>query len=98
MVDFDGRVMFDSTSIIAELERLRPDPPLYPGDSAARARALALEDYRLPDPWPPGLVELRAGVAARPGFRWVLDIYARHRGPSFELASASHASELGATG
>src|SRR5262249_19804315 len=28
-----------------ELERLRPDPPLYPADPAARARALEIEEY-----------------------------------------------------
>ena len=35
--------------------------------------------YPLPDPWPPELVQLRESVAGRAGFRWVLDIYARHR-------------------
>jgi hypothetical protein len=41
--------------------------------------------YPLPEPWPSALVELRQGVAGRPGFRWVLDIYARHRGVSCEI-------------
>jgi glutathione S-transferase len=41
----NGRVIHDSTAIIAELERVRPDPPLYPADPAARERALALEDF-----------------------------------------------------
>jgi glutathione S-transferase len=41
--------------------------------------------YPLPDPWPPELVELRQSVAERPGFRWVLDIYARHRGAPSEI-------------
>jgi len=46
--------------------------------------------YPLPEPWPPELVELRASVADRPGCRWVLDMYARHRGRSSEIdASAS---------
>lgn len=198
VLDLDGRVLCDSTAIIAEIERLRPDPPLYPADPAVRARALAIEDhfdeevapdlrrlfwstylarseacarmatdgsgplvravwrallplwrplfrnamgvggrdvarardrlgahfdrleshigasgylagdrfsvadltaaavmtgiirppqfsYALPEPWPPELVELRAGVAHRAGFRWVLDIYARHRGTSSEV-------------
>jgi glutathione S-transferase len=35
----------DSTHIIAALEERYPEPPLYPGDAAARQRALALEDY-----------------------------------------------------
>lgn len=41
----DGRAIGDSTRIIAALEERYPDPPLYPGDAAARQRALALEDY-----------------------------------------------------
>jgi len=199
VLELDGRALFGSSAILAELERRRPDPPLYPADPAARARALALEayfddevapdvrrlfwatylgrpadcarmatdgfgaatrvawralfplfrpvfrwnmgvaaaelerahgrlgahfdrleaelgpsgylvgdafsvadlgaaailtaiirppefPYPLPEPWPPALVELRASVAERPGFRWVLDMYARHRGASCELA------------
>ena len=42
--------------------------------------------YPLPDPWPPELVQLRESVAGRAGFRWVLEIYARHRGRSSEIA------------
>lgn len=203
------QILFDSTRIIAALEQIRPDPPLYPADAAARARALAIEDdfdeevaptlrrlfwstyldrpqdclrmatdgfgaatrlawrlawpamrplarrnmqiddaqlerahrdlasyfdrleseigpsgylvgdrftiadltaaavmtaiirppqfsYRLPDPWPSALVALRASVAHRPGFKWVLDIYARHRGPSYEIGRASRGHEVGA--
>jgi len=45
ILELDGRVVSDSTAIIAELERLRPEPPLYPADPADRARALAIEDY-----------------------------------------------------
>jgi glutathione S-transferase len=41
----DGRAIGDSTQIIAALEERYPEPPLYPGDAAARQRALALEDY-----------------------------------------------------
>src|SRR5262245_52829694 len=40
----DGRAIGDSTRIIAALEDRYPDPPLYPDEAAARARALALED------------------------------------------------------
>jgi glutathione S-transferase len=200
----DGRTILDSTRIIAEIERLRPDPPLYPADPAERARALAIEDhfdevvapdlrrlfwatyieqsgacsrmsadgagpvtralfrvlfpllrplfrsdmdmapedmdpagarrrfaahldrleaeigpsgylvgerftiadlaaaavmtaiirppgfpYPLPEPWPAALVDLRASAALRPGFRWVLDMYARHRSPSAEIGAAA---------
>jgi glutathione S-transferase len=199
ILELDGRLVHDSTSIIGELERLRPDPPLYPADPAARDRALAIEDYfdrevapdlrrlfwscylpsaracarmstagrgrlahaaflvtfplarplfrrqlgasraqvaaakerlagyfewleaelqpsgylvgdtftvadltaaavmtaiirppqfsyPLPEPWPRELVELRARIADRAGFRWVLDMYARHRGTSSSVA------------
>jgi glutathione S-transferase len=41
----EGRAIGDSTHIIAALEDRFPEPPLYPGDAAARQRALALEDY-----------------------------------------------------
>lgn len=41
----DGQAIGDSTRIIEALETLQPDPPLYPRDSAARARALELEDF-----------------------------------------------------
>jgi len=40
----DGRALGDSTHIIAALEERHPDPPLYPADTEARRRALALED------------------------------------------------------
>src|SRR5581483_8192578 len=38
----DGEAVGDSTRIIERLERMRPDPPLYPADPEARARALEL--------------------------------------------------------
>jgi glutathione S-transferase len=41
----DGRAVADSTRIIAELERLHPEPALYPADPAERERALELEDW-----------------------------------------------------
>src|SRR5262245_35418139 len=40
-----GEVIADSTRIIARLEALRPDPPLYPTDETERRRALELEDF-----------------------------------------------------
>jgi glutathione S-transferase len=45
ILEIDGKAAHDSTAIIAEIERLRPDPPLYPSDPMARVRALTLEDY-----------------------------------------------------
>ena len=41
----DGRAIGNSTQIIAALERRYPEPPLYPGEAAARQHALALEDH-----------------------------------------------------
>jgi len=41
----DGKVIPDSTGIIATLEQLHPDPPLYPHDRPAQQRALMLEDF-----------------------------------------------------
>jgi glutathione S-transferase len=40
-----GRGIGDSTAIIAELERLAPEPALYPADPGERRRALELEEY-----------------------------------------------------
>jgi len=201
VLELDGRLLTGSSRIIEELERLRPDPPLYPDDAADRERALAIEahfdrevapdlrrlfwaayvdhpdacarvaadgfsgltraawraalplmrpllargigldaaqiaatrgrlaahfdrleaaigaggylagdrfsiadlaaaavltaivrppefPYPLPEPWPPEFVDLRASVAGRRGFRWVLDLYARHRGESSEIRRA----------
>jgi glutathione S-transferase len=195
----DGRALADSSRIIAELERLQPDPPLYPADPRDRMRALAIasyfdEDvaptlrrlfwstylphpaecarmatdgfptamravwrvlfplmrplmrrnmgidaaglahartaltgyfdrlerdigasgylvgerfgiadltaaavmtaiirppefpYPLPEPWPPELIALRDRVRGHAAFRWVLDMYSRHRGVSAEIA------------
>ena len=41
----DGRTIPDSTRIIEEMERRRPDPALYPSDPDDRRRALELEDF-----------------------------------------------------
>jgi len=198
LLEVDGRVLAGSNHILAEIEHLRPDPPLYPAEPRERQRALAIEahfdtvvapdlrrlfwaayidrgsdsarmatdgfssatrlvwqaafplmrplfrsnmqvdreslaaarrrlqshfdrleseigpsgylvgdrfgvadlavaavmtaiirpaefPYPLPEPWPPELVELRESLASRRGFRWVLDIYSRHRGSSSEM-------------
>jgi glutathione S-transferase len=37
VLELDGRVIADSTAILDELERLQPDPPLYPSEPARRA-------------------------------------------------------------
>ena len=45
ILELDGRVIADSTAVLAALEQAFPEPPLYPADPAGRARALALEDF-----------------------------------------------------
>ena len=44
--------------------------------------------YPLPEPYPEAFVALQAGVAGRRGYQWVQEIYARHRGPSAEVAAS----------
>jgi glutathione S-transferase len=41
----EGLTLPDSSVICAYLERIRPEPPLYPADPAAYARVLWLEEY-----------------------------------------------------
>jgi glutathione S-transferase len=43
--------------------------------------------YPLPEPWPAALIELRESMAGHAAFRWVLNIYARHRGSSSEVVA-----------
>src|SRR5687767_15898141 len=45
ILEMNGRAIGDSTTIIEEIERRWPEPPLYPTDPAERSRALELEDY-----------------------------------------------------
>jgi len=44
VLELDGRVLVDSTAIIEELERLHPEPPLYPRDVARRAEVEVFAD------------------------------------------------------
>jgi glutathione S-transferase len=45
VLQIDGRAIGDSTEIIAALESIHPEPPLYPIDAEQRARAIELEDW-----------------------------------------------------
>lgn len=45
VAEFDGRVVTDSPVILRELERLAPDPPLWPADPARRAEADVFVDW-----------------------------------------------------
>ncbi len=45
VVRIDGRNVGDSSEIIAELDRRRPEHPLLPSDPDERRRALALEEF-----------------------------------------------------
>jgi glutathione S-transferase len=42
--------------------------------------------YPLPGPVPRSMAALRDSVSGRPGFRWVAEMYRRHRGKSAEVA------------
>ena len=45
VLELDGRVIADSTAIIDELERLQPDPPLYPREPARHAEVDIFVDW-----------------------------------------------------
>lgn len=45
VLEIDGARLIGSAHIIAELERRRPDPPLYPAGEADRERALAIQAW-----------------------------------------------------
>jgi glutathione S-transferase len=45
MLEIEGKVIGDSSEIVAELEDRNPDPPLYPDNEADRRAALELEDH-----------------------------------------------------
>jgi glutathione S-transferase len=45
VAEFDGRVIADSPVILRELERLAPDPPLWPAEPPRRAEADVFVDW-----------------------------------------------------
>jgi glutathione S-transferase len=45
VLEIDGQMIGDSSTILAEIERRWPDPPLYPSDPDERGRALELEEF-----------------------------------------------------
>jgi glutathione S-transferase len=45
LVDDDGLVVSDSMQIVAHIERLHPDPPLYPAQPARRAETDVFVDW-----------------------------------------------------
>jgi glutathione S-transferase len=42
-------------------------------------------EYQVPEPLPEAVVERREAFVSRPGFKWVQDMYRRHRGESAEV-------------
>jgi glutathione S-transferase len=45
VLELDGRVLADSTAIVEELERLQPEPRLYPTERARRAEVEVFVDW-----------------------------------------------------
>ena len=45
VLDIEGKTVRDSSEIVAELERIQPEPRLYPADASARREALQLEEF-----------------------------------------------------
>ena len=43
-------------------------------------------EYPLPQPFPTSLEDYARSIRAHPAANWVLDVYARHRGTSAEIA------------
>jgi glutathione S-transferase len=64
VLELDGRVLVDSTAILEELERLQPEPPLYPRDPARRAEVEVFVDW-FNGVWkgPPNELEAELGKA-----------------------------------
>jgi len=64
LVEEDGSVTYDSTRILARLEELHPDPPLYPRDPARRAEVEVFLDW-FNRVWkrPPNALDVELGKA-----------------------------------
>jgi glutathione S-transferase len=63
VVDFDGEVLHDSPRIIARLDELYPDPPLYPAEPARRAELdVFVEWFQLVWKRPPNEIERILGL------------------------------------
>jgi glutathione S-transferase len=65
VLELDGRILADSTAIIEELERLQPEPRLYPVERARRAEIEVFVDW-FNRVWkrPPNELEAELGKAA----------------------------------
>ena len=87
----DGRRLQGSRNIARALEQLRPDPPLFPADPAARARADEAERWGdgvlVTDPPNAAALQVLASVRA-------LEALADLRGQVSAHASAAAAREL----
>lgn len=75
-----GEVLVDSTRIVERLERLAPEPPLYPTDPAARARVEVFVEW-FNEVWkgPPNAIEAEEG-SAEPDSDRIAALSARMRG------------------
>lgn len=45
VLELNGTAIHDSSAILKEVEKIWPEPPLYPADAAEREHALELEDH-----------------------------------------------------
>jgi glutathione S-transferase len=45
VVEYDGKLIADSSDILRYVEERHPEPRLYPADARERARALIMEDW-----------------------------------------------------
>jgi len=45
VLEYNGQLLLDSTTILRFLDQKHPDPPLYPADAAERAQVDLLEDW-----------------------------------------------------
>jgi glutathione S-transferase len=63
VVDFGGEVLHDSPRILARLDELYPDPPLYPADASRRAELdVFIEWFELVWKRPPNEIERILGL------------------------------------
>jgi glutathione S-transferase len=80
VLEHDGSVVVDSMEIVAYLEELQPDPPLYPADPARRAELeIFIEWFNRVWKRPPNAIAAEL-AQAEPERRKILELGAQIRG------------------